>query len=106
MFDIFLGLMLGVLGFFMFKAKDHIQHKSFSFHIWWDENNMRFAYCMLFGVLLVITFHFFPESVELVNFLGWNLDGEDFTNFSPVLIGFMLTRWVYSPSKNNPKMAK
>lgn len=98
-----IGIILGIIGFFVIKAKRHIQHKTFIFPVWWDENNMRLAYAIFTGLLIGLTIHFYPESIAALNFFGFDFDADGLENLGPVFFGAIIAASTYSPSKDKPE---
>lgn len=106
MIKFLVGIILGILGFFVVRANHHIQHKTFRLPVWWDENSMRLAYAVFTGVLIGLTIHFYPESISALNFFGFDFDAEGLENLGPVIFGALIASSTYSKSKDKPNTTK
>lgn len=93
-----IGIYLGVLFAFVWKARKFIQHGEFSFSIWFKENRNRSIWALVFGTIVGAVVTYYPDSVDALEFIGFNMDQESGT-MSEILIGLVLTYATYSKTE-------
>lgn len=98
-----LGIYLGVLFAFVWKARAHIQHGYFSPSIWWSENKMRFTWAVVFAAIVSAVINFYPDAVDVFEFIGFNMSSEN-GSLSEILIGLFVTYATYSNSTDKQKL--
>lgn len=93
------GIYLGVIFAFVWKARTYIQHGLFSFPTWWKENKMRSLWAVIFATIVGAVLTFYPDAVDAFEFIGFNMES-DSGSLSEILIGLFVTYATYSSTKD------
>lgn len=91
-----LGMYLGVILVFVMKARSYIVSNKFSLKIWWQENKVRFPWCLIFSTLIFFVITFYPDSVNALEFVGFNMKVGLGETLSPILIGSVVANLAYT----------